>query len=101
LKPYYDVLASNFAFNFNLRRHNKGRMRLQRDAFQRVGRNLATTGPPEHRLPAPPFLPQVLEHVVLSRAGALLAYRRLGRAVQVDPMKPELKPPGHNPGTKS
>jgi len=67
---------------------DKGRMRLQRDAFQRVGRNLATTGPPEHRLAAPPFLPQVLEHVVLTRAGALLAYRRLAQEIGAPPPPP-------------
>lgn len=59
------------------RARDKGRVKMLREAFQRVGRGLATSGPPEERLAAAPFLPQVREKVVLSA----LALRRATQAL--------------------
>ena len=59
------------------RARDKGRVKMLREAFQRVGRGLATSGPPEQRLAAAPFLPQTREKVVLS-ALALTRDKRAG-----------------------
>ena len=59
------------------RARDKGRVKMLREAFQRVGRGLATSGPPEQRLAAAPFLPQTREKVVLSA----LALRRATNAL--------------------
>ena len=59
------------------RAKDKGRVKMLREAFQRVGRALAASGPPEARLPVAPFLPQVRETVVLSA----LALRRATAAL--------------------
>ena len=72
---------------------DKGRARLQRDAFQRVCRTLNNTGTVDQRRAAPPFLPQVQENVAVTRAGLEAAYARLAEelaaAAQVQPGVPD------------
>ena len=66
------------------RARDKGRVKMLREAFQRVGRGLATSGPPEERLAAAPFLPQVREKVVLSALALRRATQALARYLEAE-----------------
>lgn len=89
-------------------RHRKhtGRVKMLREAFQRVGRILSTTAPPCERLAQAPYLPQINEFVVLSRKALEQALDQLvdklgGAKMDTPELRNELGVPAMPPGLPS
>ena len=84
MKLEYDATLSIFAFNFNLRQYNSGGLAERLRCERWVGGGdaaCAKLAPSTHTL------------AVGTRRGEVHLFH-LGRAVEVDPMMPMLKPPG-------
>ena len=91
LKLQYDETLSESAFNFNLRRYNKEIIMLLKHEGGRVGFE-SSTG--RTALAAAAAAGRIDMVTVLVELGARVDHvNRLGRAVQVDPIKPTLKAP--------